>query len=157
MTRNFRTGSETDTSYKLRQLFVRNQNCEIFPTTSRFVRQWILRQAGLCEMYSTTVFSTTSTIVRQAGLCEIYSTTDFSTTSTFVRQFLVRQGFLCDKLFCATSFFVRQAIFTVNGELRRERRSGKNTTGMVNLFLRPFAAEFLRLFTNFYDFLRACR
>ena len=33
--------------------------------------------------------------------------TDFSTTRPFVRQFIVRNGFLCDKL---------------NGELRRERR-----------------------------------
>ena len=62
-----------------------------------------LCETGSCENFRAKVFSTTSTIVRQAGLCEIYSTTDFSTTSTFVRQFLVRQGFLCDKLFCATN------------------------------------------------------
>ena len=28
---------------------------------------------------------------------------------------------------------MRQAIFTVNGELRSERRSGKNTTGLVEV------------------------
>ena len=73
--------------------------CELFPTTSTFVRQWIVRQ-----LFCATVFSTTSTIVR----------------NTVVRQFFQRQARLCDSFLC-DSTFVRQ-VFCANGELRRKRR-----------------------------------
>ena len=90
-------------------------------------RQTFRRQARLCDTYFYD-----SLFLRQARLCDTHfydkhvCATLIFTTSSFLRQARLCDTHFYDKCFndkhvCATRFLCDK--FTVNGELRRERRS----------------------------------
>ena len=101
-----------DTRYKLRQLFVRNQICEIFPTTLIFTTAYFY------DSFFDDKHVCATTRIYEKNLCDnFFDDKHVCATSTFVRHsflrnFLVRHAFLCDKR-------------TVNGELHANNGLGK--------------------------------